>query len=102
MTMHGAVVITNGDNEDEPNVMYGDILTSFYPRESITEGLIQFPVWRSINITTPPIGNFRLPLSIDPDRGSEVPVSLFVDYPDQLDSVPIEPRVEHADSPAPS
>ena len=66
MTMHGAMVITNGDNEDETNVMYGDILTSFYPRERITE-LIQFPVWRSLDIATPPIGNFRLPLSIDPN-----------------------------------
>ena len=67
MTMRGAVVITKGDNKDEPNIMFGDIITSFFLRECITEGPVQFPMWRSLDIPMPQIRDFRLPLPIDPN-----------------------------------
>ena len=87
ITMHDAVIITDGDNEDNPNVMFGDILVKFFPRTTVTEGPIHFPVWRSLELPTQPIGEIRLPFPISPDRQGEAPpLSLYVDVPDRSSS----------------
>jgi len=44
--LHEAIMITNGDNKDDLNIMYGDILMKFFPCAPATEGPIYFPTWR--------------------------------------------------------
>ena len=81
--MHDAVMITDGDNEDNPNIMVGDILIKFFPHLTATKGPVHFPVWRSPELLGQQTGEIRLPFPIDLDRqGSTLPQSLYVDVPD--------------------
>ncbi|KIM83859.1 hypothetical protein PILCRDRAFT_87828 [Piloderma croceum F 1598] len=60
-------MITNRDNEEDPNIMYGDILMKFFPRAPAAEGPIYFPTWRDSS-SVPQTGE-RLTSQINTDRG---------------------------------
>jgi hypothetical protein len=82
--LHEATVITNGNNEEDPNIMCGDILMKFFPRIPVVEGPVYFPTWRSMSPPVSQTQEGRLPSQIesDPSVGTQ-PHSLYVDVPDR-------------------
>jgi len=75
MVMNDAVLITNGDNSDPPNVMRGDIILKQYPEVVGGSEQIQFPTYKGPTIPVPHTGTCgRAPLHEEMD---EMPISLF-------------------------
>jgi hypothetical protein len=64
MVLNNAVLITNADNSDPPNVMRGDIILKQYPKPLFTSKLIHFPTYKGLMIPITHFGSEAQPLPI--------------------------------------
>jgi hypothetical protein len=86
MVLNDAILITNADNSDPPNIMLGDIILKQYPKIPSTTQSIQFPVYKSPTIPKSNSGEPGNPEPLGLDRRVEV-YSYFVN-PDQESETP--------------
>jgi C4-type Zn-finger protein len=85
MVLNDAVLITNADNSDPPNVMRGDIILKQYPKPMFSSEAIHFPTYKGPTIPIPHFGSEAQPPQINLDRDSQ-PFSLYIDLPDRAPS----------------
>ena len=91
---HDAVIITNGDNSDEPNVMFGDLILKFFPRRTVSSRQLGFPMYTGPTIPSSFPGPAAAPPPLNRDIRSAEPLSFFVNVQDQRSTTTNEPRIE--------
>lgn len=80
LVLNDAVLITNADNSDPPNVMCGDIILKQYPNTPVTQRPLPIPVYNGPVIPPPRTTNFsdrEVAEADHPEEAAEVFASFF-------------------------